>query len=127
MKFRKGFVSNSSTTSFVVVGIAVDCYEALELILEPSVIEEQKKIFGDDIEDDYSEIIEEIIPWNNKSDIETHHMEYEGTIIGTSLLNIGEDETLRDLKNRVVAELNKLGFICSYKDMSLYEHCGYDG
>jgi hypothetical protein len=40
MKIRKGFVSNSSTSSFCIYGCSVDSYEVLDML---SATEEQRK------------------------------------------------------------------------------------
>jgi hypothetical protein len=101
MKIRNGFVSNSSSSSFLMFGKSFDSVEELNLT------EEQREHFEEDY-DPYP-IMEKIIPWNKKHNIEWHMMEYDNTIyIGQSWDQVKDDETGLQFKERTVKEINDL-------------------
>jgi hypothetical protein len=101
MKIRNGFVSNSSSSSFLIFGKSFDSVEDLNLT------EEQKEEFEIDL-DSYS-LMEKIIPWNKKLNIEWHIMDYDDIIyIGQSWDQVRDDETGLQFKERTVKEINDL-------------------
>jgi hypothetical protein len=84
MKLRNGFVSNSSTSSFLIFGVCIEGnYET-------------------------SEKIDEIITKLNLG-LEVHAPgDYDSVYIGQSWDEVGDDETGLQFKDRVTAELVKL-------------------
>jgi len=99
MKVRSGFVSNSSTSSFVIYGteLTSDMRESLEAK------------HGEDCEV-YEVLEDEGIQYYSET-------EY-GTIVGVSFTSIGEDETPRQFKAKVKAQLEEV-FGCPVGDCEL--------
>ena len=124
MKLRTGFVSNSSSSSFVVYGTSFDdASDFIKLVIKnddklkakiEKHVKEQYGESGEDgepatlediIEDDYYEILEIIL--------EDIGMEYTtpedgGVMIGVSPFDIKDDETGAQFKARVKAEIEKI-------------------
>ena len=102
MKIRNGFVSNSSSSSFCIYGTYVEGYEGYKGLYE---------IFKNDIEDaddfdDYElgELIDE------KTNLETHaYDQRDGMYIGKSWSSVKDDQTGKQFKEEVEAELKKIG------------------
>jgi hypothetical protein len=97
MKIRQGFVSNSSTTSFCIMGVAID---------HPDFPEDHKYH-----EWDFYEVCE-------KNDLECYSMEYRSDyFVGLAPQNMKDDETVRDLKNRVLKNMEKIGIHVNYEEL----------
>jgi len=94
MKTRNGFVSNSSTSSFLIYGIVISDDGA-----ELGLTEEEK---ADLSECFYTKIKQD------KLDLETHTPEYCGTYVGRSWAGIRDDQTGAQFKEEVRNELIKL-------------------
>lgn len=87
MKIKTDFVTNSSTSSFVVMGICMEKYE----------------IPGYDEEQEEWEIMEEKTKGN---DLEFAIMEYDDDVmIGIPYTSMGEDETLGQFRARVQQQI----------------------
>ena len=84
MKLRLGFVSNSSNTSFCIMGAALFHQEEDE-------IREQIKTYGLD------------------KTIDVNYTEYGGMCIGLEIEKMQEDETLGQFRSRAKLLLEKLG------------------
>jgi len=96
MKIRSGFVSNSSSSSFLIYGVSFDKVELKE-ILHPD---------GSDLEDAYEEL-EERIP--KGSGIDIHCMwDWDTYYVGASWDTVGDDETGRQFKDRVEKVLTEV-------------------
>jgi len=100
MKKRNGFVSNSSSSSFCLLGIPVPENKSLKSI-------------WDRIKD-------------TSLDFEYGISEIEGEVIGFSPEIMKEYETLFDFKNRTVSDLEKAGFKAKSKDLEWLIDGGYD-
>lgn len=87
MKIRTGFVSNSSTTSFCIYGMDIE--------------EENLK---NEINDDFNEWIDAL---SEKIDLEIHYGYDSDPYLGISWCNIKDDETGKELKERVEEILKK--------------------
>lgn len=101
MKFRTGFVSNSSSTSFCILGITL-----------PVVDENDWECYtnGDVSEyNDYYDYVNDIIYEHSKILTSYYNREYEETIyIGTPFSEMVDTETLAEFKMRVKSELSKI-------------------
>jgi len=103
MKLRSGFVSNSSTCSFLIHGIVEDYTEIMSLLKE-------KGILSSDIEDEgiWLEEGEGFKFFNNKRlEVETVY-EGESLTIGRSWSSIRDDETGKQFKESIEAEIKEL-------------------
>lgn len=99
MKIRHGFVSNSSSTSFTIIGICDDAdtiYEKLKLA-HPK--------FAEDVED--YDLIDEVVEGLGLG--LSHYIPYgEYVYIGLDYENIGDDETGKQFRERAQKEVSKL-------------------
>lgn len=110
MKMRNGFVSNSSSSSFVVYGATIEKDELLEALLEKFPDLEVER-------DEYGEIfLEETdiydIIWDlPEADVKAMSLaEYDDLVmIGRPLAEIEENETFAQFKSRVHSALDKIG------------------
>ena len=102
MKIRRGFVSNSSTTSFCIYGICLEDYDILQKACKIANIEV-------DVEsDDFSsyEICEQLV---DKTGLEFHSgPEGEGMYFGISLSSMNDDETYGNFKKRISDKLAEI-------------------
>lgn len=105
MKLRRGFVSNSSTTSFCIYGICIDDYDMLQKAADIAKIKCDTK--SDDFDSyEIGEIGEQIA---DKHGLEYHSgPEGEGMYFGKSLSNMKDDETYGEFKKNIAAELLKI-------------------
>ena len=95
MKIRNGFVSNSSSSSFVILGAAINDSEL-------------KDIFGKDVIYDLDDVIRSNGLIYERSD------DGETTYIGVSpWAELGEHETKAQLKYRIATMLKKINITCS--------------
>ena len=104
MKIRTGFVSNSSSSSFCLLGI-----------------EASNKKYGVDTEEIYEEI--------EKTDLENENsIEWDGDqYLGMSPAQMKDDETLLQFKQRIVDELKKLNITAEVSDLFWEIQGGYNG
>ena len=85
MKIRKGFVSNSSTTSFCIYGA---CFQ--------------------DVDDDLQDKLEEIDS-SKSNDLEISRGEYDGTMyLGREWSSMTNDETGKQFKESIEKEITRL-------------------
>jgi len=98
MKIRNGFVSNSSSSSFLIFGKR---FEDVNSFNNPMV----KEMLEEDL--DLYEIMETFFP-NNKV-IDYYLMEYEDAVyVGQSWSKVKDDETGLQFKERTVKEMNEI-------------------
>jgi len=119
MKIRNGFVSNSSSSSFLIFGKS---FEDLNFL---SQNEKVQVMLEDDL--DTYEIMEAVFPWNKDNEIEYHMMEYDDTVyIGQSWDQVKDDETGLQFKQRTVDAINKFcGTKYTIADLRTHEHAWY--
>ena len=109
MKGRSGFVSNSSSSSFVVYGTAFDSDEFLDLIQSSGILDgkySKEEIESAKEDGDTYEILEEAA---DKAGLEVQS-DYENgtTYIGVSPFKIKDNETGEQFKARVTESIEKL-------------------
>ena len=115
MKVRLGFVSNSSSSSFSYLGIRF------------SNLEDKIKV---EIEDTY-DFLEDKFGWESEetfisytSGIEDY---YDDFVIGVSVDNLKDEETILEAKIKIANEINKvLDTNISEKDISFHTDGGHD-
>ena len=118
MKIRSGFVSNSSSSSFLMYGTYVDNEKIEEIKQFPSL----KKEFEDKDLEKYD--IAEILVSLNK-DLESETMpDDEGFYIGISWDKVKDDETGKQFKNRVKEVLEKIIGKC---ELGTHSEAWYNG
>jgi len=132
MKIRSGFVSNSSSSSFLIYGAEIDKSDIIEMAKKMGAIE---KMNQDDIEwdkensekrgytrydpekerEDY-----EIIEWLEENfDLEIHNPSYyDCCYVGSSWSNVGDDETGREFKARVKKSFEEAGLDCELSTLA---------
>lgn len=106
MKVRNGFVSNSSSSSFMMYGTEIDKDEAIRLV--GGVLKNE----GDEDYDDYcrSEEIENIM-YEALKDTDLHFVapyEYDDVMIGRSWSSVKDDETGAQFKASIQAQITKV-------------------
>ena len=122
MKFRQGFVSNSSTTSFCICGISTN-EEQLEDWLKDKVSEEEKE------EDDYEvyDIVEELCDKEGLS-VHAEPDSYYSYWIGLDIQKLDDNETLKDFKNKTKEKLKRIfGDNIDKKIINIIEKAWHDG
>lgn len=108
MKIRMGFVSNSSSSSFCLVGIS---------------IEEDEEI---DFYENFDELKDGF--WDFDSELSIHHPEYCPWYIGKDIQCIKDNQTLKEFKEEVYKKLIDLGFTnIKLEDIGFKEYAWYDG
>ncbi len=118
MKIRVGFVSNSSSSSFVIYGTSFETSELIELLVKNKVIKKSREQLEKFIEDgEEGELISEAF---EKSDIESF-FDYENSTvyIGNSPFEIKDNETGKEFKERTEQAIEKM----IGKRVELYRIC----
>ena len=121
MKIRNGFVSNSSSSSFLIYGIQID--ESDMKNFYNSYVEKfsvNKEIIEDEIDDyEYYEMIYEILP----RDFEIYYFDEEQeAFIGKNPTEIPNEMTMGDWKKEINEVFKKLG----YGNVGWLEDCRYN-
>lgn len=132
MKTRHGFVSNSSTSSFLIYGVSMERSEFVDLLVEKFAHVFQKEL--DEINksiknEDEKLTLEEALNQHEfdieyeldkaKVDMPLYMIDSEGDVVffGTDPTDMGMDETKRQFQERVECEINTFfgkNMECSY-------------
>jgi len=91
MKIRSGFVSNSSSSSFLIYGVYLDSIQE----------------FNPDPDDEDFDIYDYLYDKCRKLDLDCHRP-YDATYIGKSWNEVGDNETGKEFKERTEAAIRKL-------------------
>jgi hypothetical protein len=102
MKIRIGFVSNSSTTSFMIFGI---CFEDTYELGKMLGLWKTEDEYDDKDEDAIYDTLDQNV---NKLDLDHYRNDDNCWYIGTSLSNIKNNETGLQFKQRVAKNLSQL-------------------
>lgn len=116
MKSRSGFVSNSSSSSFLIYGTSVDSSDAR------AWLKSNKNLSDDEIDEMDSYEIREII--ESECGLNFFGNSDYGMYVGASWDEVGDDETGKQFKTRVETEVKKVFPDASF---STYEEAWYDG
>ena len=116
MKTRQGFVSNSSSSSFLIYGICLSSYELIEKLK----IEGGKEL-------DQTDMCEEIFKKSRGVGLFYYKPDYDMDFIylGLSWSQIMDDETGRQFKDRVVVLIEEM--LGEKLDCDTHEYAWYNG
>lgn len=123
MKIRSGFVSNSSSSSFIIFGLDLGedeneiaqrldraLLEEFELITESGEIEEIDTY-------DLQQVLDEKVP----KGVDVHATEYGSMYIGADWSSVKDDETGLQFKQRVLAEIKKIFPTVEFKELETHD------
>ena len=108
MKIRRGFVSNSSSTSFCVYGAEIEYDDFIAFLPQDYVA---KKLLLDEIsEEDLPQLIEEHLSdiFEGTSLYAVNSWEQRTVYIGRELVTLRDDETGKEFKDSVLETLKEI-------------------
>lgn len=132
MKIKLGFVTNSSSTSFVVWGMRMDEDELKEKYGE-KIFASEHVILGPDIvnkprEEFFEDFYYNVQTLASQCGIDMTKQCYDNEfMIGVSPFKMKEDQTLREFKGEIVQKFKNLGIDIEASDLFVVEECWMDG
>lgn len=117
MKIRNGFVSNSSTSSFLIYGAYLESEDIvtafknnIDKIKEKSPDDAAVAYYEESPEDydDYFEMLDSLSDLMEDKDIDTWCVWDEDYYIGASLRRIKDDETMSQFKDRIGKKIKSI-------------------
>ena len=121
MKRREGFVSNSSSSSFCILGIHKDD-------IRKSLKESSTENTDDYTYDEKLDEIFESIDYKSELTVESGISDYRGYFIGIEPSSIDENKTIKEVKQELAEKLSKLfNTKISSNDLGFYTDGGYEG
>ena len=121
MKIRSSFVSNSSTSSFVLVGVVVEEWKIRELF---------DGISDEDTDDLMDAILGKALDNNTGLDVERGLSNYseDEIAIGLPIGKMKDEQTLGEFKSLALEQLRKIGWKGdSLDEIKIRRDAGYDG